>query len=131
MFVMLLVASASCIVFSPWTLWIGKFDFTIHLRSQSGAAIKSVLFDAVRRDPKRFRVEEYAWDDLRAASDFDQTSVVLAVTCSGSDVLGWELSYGERGRVLLQVEFEDGTIARRIVDVPNGRGPRETTVELP
>ena len=130
-----LFALAACSLLLPFSqsiLWIGSFEFTIHLHSHNAAPIKTVRYATAARDPKRSRVEEYVWDDLRKANDVDDSSVYIPVKCTGNaNGWGWEHSYGEHGRVLLQVEFEDGTTVRKLVDIPPGRGPRETTVDVP
>jgi hypothetical protein len=120
------------ILFAKQTLWIGSFDLTVHLRSSNGVKIKSVLFHVGRQRPGQDRVEQYVWDDLRKADEVDESVVVIPVKCTGrDDVWGRQQSYGQEDLALLQVEFEGGSIVRKLVEIPDGRGAREITVIVP
>lgn len=113
-------------------IWIGQIRLTIHLHSKHPSPIRAVSFDDRRREPGCDLVEHYVWDGLRRAEELDDSDFLVRVKCTGrEDGWGRELSYGQCDLVLLQIEFEDGKIIRKLVDVPPGRGPREIIVKVP
>ena len=130
----LVVAVAVLLIskFSNGKIWLGEIRLTVHLHSKHPSPIRAVSFDDRRRTPGCDSVEQYEWDGLRSAEELAKSDFLVRVKCTGRDD-GWgrEISYGQCDLVLLQIEFEDGKIVRKLVDVPEGRGPREVDVQVP
>ncbi len=119
----------------PVASWVGHFELTMQLASESGREIKEVSYAAFFRRDLAEWVATHPVAERGAA--FDQATTrngrfVASVMCSGKrNLLGYDISYFEPRYLVLRVTYADGTLIRRAVEVPAGRGPRSIVVPVP
>ena len=118
-------------------VWDGHFKLNVNIHSRSSQPIHGVSWASY------FRRKDADWVsqtdshepdyEFKAVKNFDGTRFVAFGQCWGrtADFFGIEDSYGEERFIVLRVDYVDGKQLRTVAEIPKGRGPRSTTVEIP
>jgi len=118
----------------PIEVWDGRFDLAIHLQSKSGRRIESVEYEAFfRRDHAEFTVahQPEGFGGFREAEYWSGVWHCHVASTGRRDIFGRELRYMFARFVVLLIRYDNGEELLQIAEVPEGRGPRSMTVDVP
>jgi hypothetical protein len=121
---------------SSVAVWDGGFQLTVSLHSRSAAAIKDVSF-ALCRDREvanqlAATTEQSAATEFRSVESAGDGRHLVRVPCSGRRWLGVDYGYIEPYRfIVLRVQPTNRALFFAVVEIPEGRGPRSITVDVP
>ena len=113
----------------------GDFELRLDTHSRSGRAIQLIEYEAhFGRE-----VAEYAVSDPAARQLLNFDFAALEGTIASCDVphshlvnaFGHDLSYTYAPFLVLRITYDDGEQALQLVEVPQGRGARSMTLEIP
>lgn len=115
-------------------LGVGSFELTVRLSGD--APIRAVSYCSVHQEDMARRVAgnrpEANDADFRPARSLEGRAFAVSVRfTSQTDVFGFERAYYSPRYVVLLVEYEAGTKARKLVVVPPGRGDRSVEAHRP
>ena len=128
----------TCLPFLTAAKWIGHFTLTVDLDVAPEIDVSSITYIEVwDRDVANWlcnaRPEDVTGFERPAMATADSHSVT--VTCSGdSGAFGMLDTYRHPEFLVAQYRAVDAptdSFARKIVEIPAGRGPRRTTLALP
>jgi hypothetical protein len=137
LFVNLLVAGISLLLFVPWeTLGCGKFDLAVVVEPSGGriCAVTSEAFQ--RREEAESALEQLTppssdWCSATEAPFTGQPLKTRVPFSQRTSALGREIDYIQFHYLVVIAELQDGRRVGKLVDIPDGRMSREVHVGLP
>lgn len=119
------------------SVWVGQFELTIAMNSDTPIDFSSVSVSTCRDEPEaEHKVENPCLYDytFRSPYQLDSGDLVIGVQCSGSDsAFGFISTYHQP--TFIVVEYRSGetpnTSTRKRFAIPDGRGRRSMTIDLP
>ena len=123
--------------FGSQAVWDGKFDLTIMISTDQPIDESSFLFATCWQEPeavhavKNPTVYDYGF---RVAHTLASGKVLIDVPCSGrNNAYGLGSTYNHPKFLVAEYRLSDNSdhAVRKLFTIPEGRGPRTMTVELP
>jgi hypothetical protein len=120
---------------NPVAVWDGHFQLNMDIHSRSSQAVEHVscAFSFRRADAEWLSESDSLEATLlfQAVREFDGQNYVAYGQSSGRTWWGIDYGYTAHRFVVLRIDCEDGKQVRTVVEIPNVRGPRSVTVEIP
>jgi hypothetical protein len=115
--------------------WVGSFPLEVRLLPRFDRQVVKVWAGTLPSLECAEQVQQdirCAESSLRPSDDFDGSRFVINVHCSGRDsALGFQKHYFQCRLLVVKFEFADNETAHQVVEIPEGRGPRRVSVQVP